>query len=326
MSVFVTRRIAQRGLEVLEQAGLSVEIGQSDDALPLSHAALLEGVMRHPIVLCHLTDRIDRALLEAAPHLRGISQMAVGFDNIDVTAALERGVPVAHTPGVLTEATADLTFALLLATARRVVEADAFTRAGRFVAFGPSLLCGAAVGPSPDGQRKTLGIVGFGRIGAAVAKRARGFDMDLLAYSRSGRVAPETGVVATDLDELCARSDFVSIHVPMSPATHHLFDRARIARMKPGAILINTARGPIVDESALVDALVRGHLGGAGLDVYEDEPRLHEGLAPLSNVVLLPHIGSATVETRTHMAIMAAQNAVALARGERPRWLVPGSA
>lgn len=316
MSLFVTRRIPAAGLEVLRAAAVPFEIGQDDDDLPLAHDALCDGARRHPVLLCHLTDRIDRAILTGPPRLRGVSQMAVGYDNIDVAAARELGVPLAHTPGVLTEATADLTFALLLAVARRIPEAHRYTIEGRFRAFGPNLLLGAAVGPSPDGTRKTLGIVGFGRIGRSVARRAQGFDMRVLAFGRDRAVIAAAGAEPVTLPELLAQSDFVSLHVPLTTGTRHLIDAAALKAMKPGAHLINTSRGPVVDEEALVVALRERRIAGAGLDVYEHEPHIHPGLFALDNVVLLPHIGSATLETRSRMAVMAAHSAIAFLRGQ----------
>lgn len=316
-SVFVTRAIPEAGLAVLRAAGLALEVGQEDPDLPLADEALAAGVRRHPVLLCQLTDRVGRDVLAANPALRGVAQMAVGFDNIDVGAARELGIPVGTTPGVLTEATADLTFALLLAVARRVVEGHRYVEQGSWKAWGPQLLLGSGVGPAPDGTKKTLGIVGFGRIGAAVARRALGFGMRVVAWTRTPtRVAAVPGVEPMDLDPLLRVSDFVSLHVPRNEETHRLIDAARLASMKPGAYLINTARGTVVDESALVEALAAGRLGGAGLDVFEAEPEVHPGLLGDDRVVLLPHLGSATREVRDRMAVMAAENAVAFARGE----------
>lgn len=312
----MTRAIPEAGLAVLRAAGLEFELGQADDDLPLDHDALLDGVRRHPVLLCHLTDRVDRDVLAANPELCGVAQMAVGFDNIDVGAARELGIPVGTTPGVLTEATADLAFALLLAVARRVVEGQRYVEQGRWKAWGPQLLLGAGVGPAPDGTKKTLGIVGFGRIGAAVARRALGFGMRVVAWTRTpGRIREVEGVESVDLDTLLGTSDFVSLHVPRNDGTHHLIDAPRLASMKPGAYLINTARGTVVDEAALVAALAAGHLAGAGLDVFEAEPEVHPGLLGDDRVVVLPHLGSATREARDRMAVMAAENAVAFARG-----------
>ncbi|MDA0372881.1 MAG: D-glycerate dehydrogenase [Planctomycetota bacterium] len=316
-SVFVTRAIPEAGFAVLRAAGLTLEVGQEDPDLPLDDAALVAGVRRHPVLLCQLTDRVGRDVLAANPALLGVAQMAVGFDNIDIEAARALGIPVGTTPGVLTEATADLTLALLLAVARRVVEGHRYVERGNWKAWGPQLLLGSGVGPAPDGAKKTLGIVGFGRIGAAVARRALGFGMRVVAWTRTpARVASVPGVEHADLDALLRTSDFVSLHVPRNEETHRLIDAARLASMKPGAYLINTARGTVVDESALVEALAAGHLRGAGLDVFEAEPEVHPGLLGNDRVVLLPHLGSATREVRDRMAVMAAENAVAFARGE----------
>ena len=321
MSIFVTRRIPESGFAVLRAAGVPFEVGQDDDERPLDPALLRAGARRHPVLLCQLTDRIDREILGGPPRLRGVSQMAVGTDNLDLVAAAELGVPVANTPGVLTDATADLAFALLLASARRVVEGHRCVTGGRFFAWGPQLLLGSGVGPAPDGTRKTLGIVGFGRIGRAMARRAAGFDLRVLVWSRRREsVAASPDVHWCELDELFAQSDYVSLHVPLSPSTRHLVDARRLALMKPTAHLINTARGPVVDEAALVDALRARRLAGAGLDVCEREPIVHEGLLGLDNVVLLPHVGSGTHEVRTKMAVMAAESALAFLRGERAEW------
>ena len=313
--VFVTRRIPEPGLAALRGNGANVRIGQPLDSEPVPRAALIEGARSADALLCMLTESIDREVLEASPRLRGIANYAVGFDNIDVGLATELGIPVSNTPGVLTEATADFTFALLLACARRIPEADRYTRESRFRIWGPTLLLGADVGPGPDGRRKTLGIVGYGRIGRAVARRARGFDMEVLA---SDPVPVDDGDVRfVPLPELLARSDFVTIHAELTPATRHFIGAPELRRMRRSAFLINAARGPIVDESALVRALREGWIAGAGLDVYENEPALADGLASLPNVVLAPHTASATVDTRARMATIAATNTIAHLRGER---------
>jgi glyoxylate reductase len=317
--VFVTRAIPAAGIEVLRAAGIPFTIGQQDDERGLSRADLLEGIRTHDVLLALLTEKIDREALQANERLLGVANMAVGFDNVAVPAATELGIPVSNTPGVLTDTTADLAFALLLALARRIPQAHAYTVAGRWQSWGPQLFLGADVSRGGSGERKVLGIVGYGRIGAAMARRAFGFDMEVLACGRPGAPAPrlEPGVAWVELHELLARSDFVSLHAPLTPATRHLIGAAELQRMKPSAFLINTARGPIVDEAALTRALQRREIAGAALDVYEREPELHPGLRELDNVVLLPHIASATHDTRGAMARTAAQNAVAHARGER---------
>ena len=281
--VLVTPGVPNAALRVLDAAGLSSG-GSAGDGL--------DGVEAW---LCLLTDRVDRACLEGAPGLRIVANMAVGTDNVDLEAAGELGIAVSNTPDVLTDATADLAMGLLLAAARGLPQYDRYVRAGAFTGWAPTL----GVGLDVTGQ--TLGIVGAGRIGRALAERARGFSMQVLLHSRGA---------GTPLDELLERSDFVSLHVPLTPTTRHLIGAAELARMRPHAVLINTARGPIVDERALVKALRNGQIAGAGLDVFEDEPRLAPGLAELPNVVLCPHLGSATVATRDRMAEVAARNIV----------------
>jgi glyoxylate reductase len=282
---------------------------------PMERSDLLARISDKRGVLCMITDRIDEELLEQAPELTMIANCAVGYDNIDVEAASRRGILVSNTPGVLTDATADLTFALILAVARRVVEGDKRTRTGEFKFWAPFLFLGREV------SGKTLGIIGLGSIGKAVAGRASGFDMKLLYHNRR-RVDPsverELNVEYADLESLLSQSDFVSLHVPLSPETHHLIGRKELELMKPDAFLINVARGPVVDEQALAEALQQGHIAGAGLDVYEHEPNVTPALLFLDNVVLLPHVGSATLETRTSMATLAAENLLAGLRGEVP--------
>jgi glyoxylate reductase len=261
------------------------------------------------------SDRVDAALLERAPRLRIVANFAVGFDNVDLAACAARGVVVTNTPGVLTEATADLAFGLLLATARRIAEGDRLVRRGGFKGLTPSFLLGARV------HGATLGLVGLGRIGQAMARRARGFGMRVV-YAGPRRAAPEVepALIATHrtVDDLFAEADFVSLHCPLTPGTHHLVDAARLARMKAGAILVNTTRGAVVDEGALAAALASGPIGGAGLDVYEDEPRVHPDLLRLENVVLAPHIGSAERATREAMAGIAVDNVLAVLAGRGP--------
>ena len=297
----------------------TVAVGQTDGERGLDRAALFRGVREADVLLSLLTERVDRELLEANPGLLGVANYAVGFDNVDVATATDLGIPVSNTPGVLTEATADLTWALLLTVARRIVESDAYVRAGRFNIWSPNLLLGADVGAGPDGLKKVLGIVGFGRIGQAVARRASGFDMDVLAYdpSHRDRVEAFPGVRWSDFDALLATADFVCLHPRLSPDTRHMIDEARLSQMKPTAYLVNASRGEVVDEAALVRALREGRIAGAALDVYEDEPSLASGLADLQNAVLVPHIGSASKDTRGRMAVLAATNALRHLLGER---------
>jgi glyoxylate reductase len=261
-----------------------------------------------------LTERIDGAVLDAAPRLRVVANFAVGFDNVDVAAATARGVCVANTPDVLTEATADLAFGLLLAAARRLGEGERLVRAGAWTGWQPDQLLGV------DVWGRTLGIVGLGRIGQAMARRGRGFAMEVL-YAGPREVA---GADATrvDLDELFARADVVSLHCPLTPATRGLVSAARLARMKPSAILVNTARGALVDEAALAAAIAAGRLAGAGLDVFAEEPRVHPALLALERVVVAPHLGSATVAARTRMGELCASAIRAVLAGERPANLV----
>jgi glyoxylate reductase len=280
---------------------------------PLTPEELHAAISDCDAVLCLLTDRIDAAAMDAAPRCRIFANMAVGYNNIDVAEATRRGVLVTNTPGILTEATADLTWTLILGIARRVAEGDREMRAGRYPGWGPLYMLGG------DVTGRTLGLVGPGRIAVAVAERAAGFRMRLLYTGR--RDSPDLdalGGIHVPLDQLLAESDFVSLHVPLNPETHHLIDASALARMKPTAYLINTARGPVVDESALVAALRAGTIAGAGLDVYEREPQMAEGLAECPNTVLLPHLGSATIATRAAMARLAAENVVAVLQGRRP--------
>ena len=266
-----------------------------------------------------VTDRIDPALLARVPRLRIVANVAVGYDNIDVAACAARGVVVTNTPGVLTEATADLAFSLLLAAARRVAEGDRIVRRGAFAGWTPTFLVGSRV------HGATLGLVGLGRIGQAMARRARGFGMPVLYAARtraSANVERALGATAVLLDELFERADFVSLHCPLTPETRHLVNAGRLARMKPGAVLVNTARGACVDEGALAVALRVGPLAAAGLDVFEDEPRVRPELLALDNAVLAPHIGSADRPTRIAMAAMAIDNVRAVLAGQPPLHLV----
>lgn len=266
-------------------------------------------------LLCLLNDRIDRPLLERVPRLRIVANAVVGYDNVDVAACRERGIVVSNTPDVLTEATADLAWALLLATVRRLPQAERSLRAGEFRGWTFDGY------PGSDLAGRTLGIFGMGRIGRAVARRAAPFGMRVIYHSRT-RLDPgeeaSLGAEWTDWDTLLADSDVLSLHAPLTPETHHVLNRAALRRMRPGSFLINTARGALVDEEALVGALREGPLAGAGLDVFEREPEVHSGLLSLPNVVLLPHIGSATRETRTAMALLAARNIRAVLAGDAP--------
>ncbi len=320
--VVVTRKIPDPGLDLLSEAGVQVVVCQEREEAGLGREELLAAVRRADVLLCQLTEPIDREVLAANPHLLGIAQMAVGFDNVDLAAATELGVPVSNTPGVLTDTTADLAWALLLAVARRIPEAHRYTVEDRYSIWGPNLLLGHDVSPGGSGRRKVLGLVGYGRIGRAVARRAVGFEMDVLAYDPFARETVEADEVATwaELPGLLERSDFVSLHPALSEETRHLIGEPELRAMKPTACLINASRGPVIDEAALVRALSEGWIAGAGLDVYEDEPALAPGLVDLARAgkaVLLPHIGSASRDTRAKMATLAATNALAHLRRER---------
>ena len=311
-TVFVSRKIPRAGIDILEEAGMAVEVNPEDRVLTAEE--LMVGCRGKDGLLCLLTDTIDRAFLKKMSQLKGIANMAVGYNNIDVNAAAERGIPVSNTPGVLTEAAADLTWALLVATARRLSEAERYLRAGEFTGWGPLLFLGG------DLPGRTLGIIGAGRIGTAVGVRSQGFRMKII-YTDPNRnmvLEEELDGRRVELDTLLAQSDFITLHVPLTEKTRHLIGTRELNRMKKTAYLINTSRGPVVDEEALVEALQSGEIAGAGLDVFEKEPHIHPGLLSLPSAVLLPHIGSATIETRTRMAEMAARNLVAMMKGERP--------
>ena len=314
--VFVTQNIPQAGLDLLM---MECDVFVNKEDRVLSKGEIIERLKGMDGMVCLLTDAIDGEIMDAEPNLKVISNYAVGFDNIDVEAATERGIPVTNTPGVLTETTADFAWALLMAIARRVVEADKFTREGKFKGWRPQLLLGS------DVYGKTIGIVGMGRIGQAMARRARGFGMNILYYDEyrpDPAVEKELGATYVPFDELLQKADYVSIHVPLMESTHHLIGERELKLMKKTAYLINSARGPIVDEKALVKALQEKEIAGAGLDVFEDEPELAPGLAELDNVVIAPHIASATIETRSKMATEAAEGCLSVLKGERPVNLV----
>jgi len=309
--LFITRQIPQAGMDVLLREGIAFELNTDDH--PLSKDELKAAAKGRSAVMCLLTDVIDADFLDAAgPQLKVVANVAVGYNNIDVKAATARNVIVTNTPGVLTNATADLTWALILASARRLGESERVLRAGKWHGWGILQFLGQEIGG------RTLGIVGGGRIGHAVAKRARGFDMPILYTARSQKPEMEAiGARLVNLETLLRESDFVSLHVPLAAETKHLIGAKELALMKPTAHLINTARGPIVDEAALVEALKSRKIAGAGLDVFEEEPKIHPGLFELENAVLLPHIGSATTETRGKMADMAASNCAAVLKGKK---------
>jgi glyoxylate reductase len=314
--VYVTRRIPEKGLQLLREY---VELDVHEGELPPPRDVLIDHARDKDGLLSLLTDRIDSEVMASCPSLRAISNYAVGFDNIDVEAATKRGIIVTNTPGVLTETVADFAWALLMASARRVVEADRFTRAGRWKTWGPTLLCGA------DVFGKTLGIVGAGRIGSSVARRASGFRMRLLYTDVDRKVdfERETGAKFVSLDELLSESDFVSLHVSLTAETRHMIGERELKKMKRTAILVNTSRGPVVDEEALCRALESKVIAGAALDVFEEEPiPASSPLLRLDNVVVAPHIASASIETREKMAVIAARNLLDALSGREPEFVV----
>jgi glyoxylate reductase len=308
----VTNRIPDSALELLREEG---EVRVAEASVALAREELLALVAGADAILSMLFDRVDEALLDAAgPQLRCVANVAVGFDNIDLAAAARRGVQLANTPGVLDSATADLTLALILASRRRIGEGDRLIRSGKEWTWGMSFMLGS------DLRGKRLGVVGLGNIGARVAQRARAFGMTIAYHGRHEAPAERAAAVEAqrlELDELLVSSDVVSLHCPLTEQTRHLIGARELALMKPSATLVNTARGPVVDEGALAVALAEGQIAGAALDVYEREPQVEPGLLGLENVVLSPHLGSATVETRTAMAELAARNAIAALRGEQ---------
>jgi glyoxylate reductase len=309
----VTNRVPGPALEMLRRAG-EVRLDERETAIPRED--LLELVTGADAALTLLHDRVDAELLEAAgPQLRCVANVAVGYDNVDLEAAAARGVVVTNTPEVLDDATADLTWALLLAATRRVVEGDRLVRSGRPWSWGMSFMLGSSL------RGKLLGIVGLGGIGRRVAERGRTFGMDVAYHSRHGapaEVEAALGAERMPLERLLAEADVLSLHCPLTPETHHLIGARELAAMKPSAVLVNAARGPIVDERALGEALAAGEIAAAGLDVYEREPQVEPRLLELENVVLTPHLGSATVETRTAMAELAARNAISVLSGHGP--------
>ncbi|HEV3254566.1 MAG TPA: D-glycerate dehydrogenase [Candidatus Acidoferrales bacterium] len=310
--VFSVRPLFEAARQLLGQH-FEMEYWTRPERVPRSE--LLQRVRDKDALICLLTEKVNDELLDAAPRIRIAATVSVGFDNIDVPACTRRKVVATHTPGVLDDTTADFAFALMMAVARRIVEGDAWMRSGDWPGWDLDQLCGG------DVWGKTLGILGFGRIGRGVAQRARGFRMRILyndAVRPSPEIEKELGAEFVERDRLFAESDFISVHVPLLPDTRHLIGRENLARMKRTAYLVNTSRGPVVDEVALLAALDAGQLAGAALDVFENEPKVHPGLVARKDVILTPHIASASVETRTKMAVMAAENVIALFDGRRP--------
>ncbi|MDB4339067.1 D-glycerate dehydrogenase [bacterium] len=314
--IFLTRELPPKSMTKL-QAGSRLVFNQEDRCL--TKTEIIQGVRDADGLLCLLTDTIDDEILAAGSNLKVVSNFAVGFNNIDVASATRRKIPVTNTPGVLTDSTADMTWALLMDAARRVSEGDRLVRSGTWSGWGPLQLLGA------DISGATLGLVGLGRIGKAVARRAMGFEMNVKYWNRTRLSTEEEsrlGVEYASLKDLLAESDYVSVHVALNEATRHLIGAGEFESMKPTACLINTARGPIVDEKALVAALQSGKISRAGLDVYEREPSLEPELSEMDNVVLAPHLGSATIGTRTKMGNMAVENCLMVCAGDRPVNLV----
>jgi glyoxylate reductase len=314
--VFVTRPAFDEAMELLDR---NTKLTCNNEDRVLSKTELIGYLREAEGVLSLLTDLIDREVLEAAPHLKVVSNFAVGYNNIDLEAATGLGIVVTNTPGVLTETTADFAWALLMAAARRMVEADRFVREKKFKVWGPKMFLGH------DVFGKTLGIVGLGRIGQAVARRAAGFSMKILFHDSQPvgeDIVKELRVQQTSLEELCRVSDFISVHVPLLPETRHLFNDRTFGWMKRGCIIVNTSRGPVIEERSLVRALTNGRIAGAALDVYEHEPDIEAELLKMDNVVLAPHIASASYETRAKMCMMAAESLLATLKGERPANLV----
>lgn len=306
--VYITRRIPHAGIALLDDYDL--RIGESD--MPPSREEIMRQIADAEGIITLVTDTIDGDIMDAAPRLKVISNMAVGYDNIDIDAATRRGIPVGNTPGVLTETTADLAFALLLSAARRIVEGERYVQAGEWRTWMPDLLLGQ------DIHDATLGIVGFGRIGQAVARRARGFNMRILFHGGSDDTAvQQIGAEQVGLNDLLAQSDFVSLHTPLNDATYHMIGECELKRMKRTAILVNTARGGVVDTVALYHALKDGEIAYAALDVTEPEPiQMDDPLLDLDNCLIVPHLGSSSVATRDKMATLAARNLLAGLRGD----------
>ena len=311
-SVFISSTLPREAVGLIPR---DFTLDYNNSEVPLSKAELVSRLKGKDGLICHIISTIDEEVLASAPTLKVVANVAVGYNNIDVAAARRRGVIVTNTPDVLTETTADFAWTLLMATARRVVEADHYARSGRWTAWKWDLLWGA------DVHGTTLGIVGFGRIGRAVARRARGFNMRVLyhdAVRADAAVERELSATATDLETLLREADFVTLHTNLTPETRHLIGERTLRLMRKSAIVVNAARGPIVDEAALARALREGWIAGAGLDVFEEEPRIHPDLLPLQNVVLAPHIASASRDTRIAMATLAVRNCVAVLEGKAP--------
>ena len=316
--IYVTRQLFPEAIKIIEEVA-DVEVFEGEDN-PIPRDLLLKKARGVDGLIPLLTDRIDAELMDHADGLKVVSNYAVGYNNIDVDEATKRGIRVTNTPGVLTDTTADCAFTLMMAIARRIVESDKYIREGKWVhAWGPKMFVGG------DIHGKTLGIVGMGRIGSAMVPRARGFNMDIIYYDcvRNPEIERELNIECRTLEDVLQNSDFVSMHVPLTPETHHMIGEEQLRMMKPTAYLVNTSRGPVVDEKALCKALKEGWIAGAALDVHEKEPTDPDSpLLELDNIIVTPHIASASVETRTKMAVIAATNCAAVIRGEEPPNLV----
>ena len=318
--ILVSWALPEIGREVLRKARVEAIYVHVARGRASSPKEFMKRLVEADVLLPRTAHAISRGLMTINPKLRGIANYGVGFNNIDVRSATELGIPVTNTPDVLTETTADLAWALLMATARKIPQGHMFVRSGDWEKFPDKILWGLDIGPGGSNTPKVLGIIGFGRIGRAVMRRSRGFKMKVMAYDPylKGTINTIKGVEYQELHNLLKQSDFVTIHTPLTQDTHHLIGKEELDLMKSNATLINTSRGPVVDEKALVSALKKRKIGAAGMDVFEKEPKLAPGLAKLDNVVLLPHIGSATEDTRGQMAVVAAKNAVAMLKGKRP--------
>ena len=308
MKIFVTRIVPEAGIKMLKDKGYEIAVNQEDRVLTKEELITALKDQNYNALFCLLTDKIDSEVMDSfGPQLKVVANMAVGFDNIDAQEAKKRGIMITNTPGVLTDTVAEHTFALMLAIAHRISEADKFTRAGKYIGWAPMLMLGS------DLSGKTLGVVGLGRIGSRVAHHGvKGFEMKVLYYdvNRNEEFEKEFGAVFVSLDDLLKQSDFVSIHVPLLPATRHLINAEKLKLMKPTSYLVNTSRGPVIDEAALAKALADKTIKGAALDVFEFEPAINPDLIKLDNVILTPHIASATEETRSKMSALAATNIV----------------
>ena len=322
--ILVPWALLEIGKEVLRKSKAEIVMLHGPKGEAPSLKEFVEAARNADVILPRGGLPVPRQVMVANPILRGIANHGVGYDNVDIISATELGIPVTNTPGVLTETTADLAWALLMATARMIPQGHIYTLSGEWGGSGGRSFFGQDIGPGGSNRPKVLGIIGFGRIGQAVMRRSRGFRMKVIAYDPLMKESIEKakGVQYRELDDLLKESDFVTCHCPLTKETHHLIGKRELDLMRPTAILINSSRGPVIDEKALVSALKQKKIAGAGLDVYEKEPKLAPGLSKLDNAILLPHIGSATMDTREQMAVLAAKNAVLMLKGKRPLTIV----